>query len=137
MNAVCCLKHFSPYLCLYCMVLTQIWIGRKPSLRRSIYGVRVRVTRPNSDEIGRLNLAQLKLILNPNDTKKCGFSEGCLRGQLDLRMRQGSRNTTIASPEGVTVSEDLCSIHSWMYRATKKVGTVDSAYISHICPGKN
>ena len=63
LHAVCCLKHFGPYLRYYCMELTQIWIGRKPSLRRSIYGVRVRVTRPNSEEIGRLNLAQLKLIL--------------------------------------------------------------------------
>ena len=66
LHAVCCLKHFGPYLHYYCMELTQIWIGRKPSFGRSIYGVRVRVTRPNSDEIGRLNLAQLKLILSGN-----------------------------------------------------------------------
>ena len=47
------------------MEFTQIWTVRKLSLRRSISGVRVRVTRPNFDEIGRLNLAQLKLILIP------------------------------------------------------------------------
>ena len=46
------------------MEFTQILTVRKLSLRRSIYGVRVRVTRPNSEEIGRLNLAQLKLILS-------------------------------------------------------------------------
>ena len=46
------------------MEFTQIWTVRKLSLRRSISGVRFRVTRPNSDEIGRLNIAVLKLILN-------------------------------------------------------------------------
>ena len=46
------------------MDLAPTWTIRKLSWRRrSICRVRVRVTRPNSDTIGRLNLAQLKLIL--------------------------------------------------------------------------
>ena len=50
------------------MEFTHFWIVRKPSLRRSISGLRVRVTRSNSDEIGRLILAVLKLILIPEST---------------------------------------------------------------------
>ena len=59
------------------MEFTQIWTARKASLRRSICGVRVRVTRPNSDEIGRLNLAQLKLILSFDAPDKHGVSDDC------------------------------------------------------------